>query len=398
VSAPHEDDRALPPGGNGAGSGAGSGAGMDVEALGAVLRRHMEQAVAGLEPRPGTLDMLRRAVPARRRRRQAALATTAVTVFAVGAGATLAVRGALDSGEPRRAGSTDVGNLLSTGGTGVPGGGSGHGPGPVGGQQMSSASSAFTTAVTSATSLSQTSKAPPPSSSAPNTGATTTPPGLPPCQSSSVAAVVGVQNPPIGGVTYETVIGTVKTACILTGTPTLAVSAVAGVGGGVGGGVSQVKPDPAIAPLLAGVPAGRTLMLQAGDRFEFQYAWVPAACSSQPPATSAATSSAATSSPTNPTELPTTPTTIATSAPATSGTPAPTPTRPPTPASSSSSSVRTTSSYSVSFALSGTQPQQTATFAAACGATLYVTDFFPPEGQGIRHGGDAPTATVSPTR
>ncbi|NUR60664.1 MAG: hypothetical protein HOV87_18680 [Catenulispora sp.] len=380
MSAPHEDDRApQPPDGTGetgetSGTGA-AGRSMDVEALGSVLRMRMEQAVAGLEPRPGTLDVLRRAVPARRRRRNAALATTAVTVFAVSAGATLAVRGSLHSDEPKRAGSTDVGNLMSAGSNGVPGGGSGHGPGPISGQQMSSAPSALTSAATSATSLSQTSKAlPPPSSSSAPTSAATSAPGLSPCQSSSVLAVVGIQNPPNGGVTYETVIGTVKTACTLFGTPTLLVSG----GTGAAGGVPQSKPDPVAAPLLAGVPAGRMLTLQAGDRFEFQYAWVPAACPSQPPATSGPTSSAATSSPTNPTV---TPTTAASSVLATSGTSSPAPTQPPTPASSTSSGVRTASSYSVSFALSGTRAQQTATFAAACGATLYVTDYFPPEGR-----------------
>lgn len=389
MSAPHEDDRVSPPDGTGENRHVEA---LDIEELGAVLRMRMEQAVAGLEPRPGSLDLLRRAVPARRRRRQAALATTAVTVFAVSAGTALAVRSSLQSGEPKQAGSTEVGNLMSTGGSAVPGGGSGHGPGPIGGQQMSSASSVPTSDAISATSLSQTSKAPPSSSSAPSSAITSTT-GLAPCQSSSVLAVVGTQNPPAGGVTYETVIGTVKTACTLTGTPTLLVSNT------VGAGVPQFKPDPAVAPLLAGAPAGRMLTLQAGDRFEFQYAWVPAACPSQPSATTVATSpssAAATASPTtNPTALPSTP---SPSAPATSGTSTPTPTLPPTPASSTSSAARSTSSYSVSFALSGTQAQQTATFAAACGATLYVTDYFPPEGQGARHGGDTPTATVSPTR
>ncbi|NUS57483.1 MAG: hypothetical protein HOV66_21900, partial [Streptomycetaceae bacterium] len=351
---PHEDDRAPR---------------LDepaVEALGAVLRDRMQQAVAGLEPQPGALDLLRRAVPARRRRRRAALATTAVTVFAVSAGATLAARGSLHSDQPKQAGSTDVGNLMSTGSNGVPGGGSGHGPGPVSGQQMSSALPSVTSAGTSATSLSETSKAPP-VSSPPSSSAGSAPPPPSACQSSSVLRVFGTRNPPNGGVVYEAVIGTVKTACTLSGTPTLLVS----------GGVPQLKPDPHVVPQLAGLPAGRSMTLQPGDWFEFQYAWVPASCPAQPTPTSAPTS-AATSSPTAPTALPTTPATSG----ATSATSTPTPTLPATPASSTPSPATTTSSYAVSFALSGTQVQQTETFAAACGATLYVSDYFPAEGQG----------------
>lgn len=383
MSAPHEDGRASQP------PGVDSGLdGPAVEALGAVLRMRMQHAVSGLEPHPGTLEVLRRAVPARRRRRHAALATTAVTVFAISAGATLAARGSLHTDRPKQAGGTDVGNLMSTGANGVPGGGSGHGPAPIDGQQMSSSLSAVTSAGTSATSLSQTSKAPPASS--PSSSAATAAPVLPACQSSSVLAVVGTQNPPNGGVTYETVIGTVKAACTLAGTPTLMVSVAAGSGGGV----PQFRPDPAVAPLLAGVPSGRMLTLQPGDRFEFQYAWVPSVCPTPPP-TSAATS-APTSAAASPTAPPATP--VSTGG-ATSAATAPTPTQPATPArSSTSSALPTTSSYTVSFALSGTQAQQTATFAAACGATLYVTDFFPPEGQGARRGGDAPAATVSAAR
>ncbi|NUP50200.1 MAG: hypothetical protein HOW97_23255 [Catenulispora sp.] len=382
MSAPHEDDRSPQP------PGVDSGLdGPTVEALGAVLRMRMQQAVSGLEPHPGTLEVLRRAVPARRRRRHAALATTAVTVFAVSAGATLAARGSLHTERPKQAGGTDVGNLMSTGADGVPGGGSGHGPAPIDGQQMSSPLSAATSAGTSATSLSQTSKAPPASS--PSSTAATAAPALPACQSASVLAMVGTQSPPNGGVTYETVIGTVKSACTLAGTPTLMVSATSGAGGGV----PQFRPDPAVAPLLAGVPSGRTLTLQPGDRFEFQYAWVPSGCPTQAP------TSAATSAPTSSSGSPTAPPATPVSTGATSAATAPTPTRPPTPAGSSTSSAApTTSSYVVSFALSGTQAQQSATFAAACGATLYVTDFFPPEGQGVRRGGDAPTATVPAAR
>ncbi|MFD0639285.1 hypothetical protein ACFQ9X_54610 [Catenulispora yoronensis] len=101
MSAPHEDDdrTPVPPDGDGwTPTSLDGDPGLDdsaVDALGALLRERMQQAVAGLEPQGAALEMLRRAVPARRRRRHAALATTAVTVFAVGAGAMLAARGSL---------------------------------------------------------------------------------------------------------------------------------------------------------------------------------------------------------------------------------------------------------------------------------------------------------------
>ncbi|NUR31613.1 MAG: hypothetical protein HOV83_38205 [Catenulispora sp.] len=379
MSAPHEDDRApARPGGDGGDGGHEGFGGLDgpltdaaAEALGAVLRERMQQVVAGLEPHPAALDLLHRAVPARRRRRQAALATATVTVLAVGAGAALAARGSLSSPEPVRAGGTYVGNLMSTGTNGAPGAGSGHGPGPVGGGQfLSSSQPAADTASASAASLSQTSMAQPTAST--SAASATGVPVVPMCQESSVLSVVGTQSAPSGGVSYETVTGTVKTACSLAGTPTLTVSDAHGAPGHV----PQYRPDPAVTPLLAKVPAGQTLVLQPGDRFQFQFAWVPQACSTQPTPTSSPTS-APTSSLVSETILPTTPATSLPTSVSATGATAATPTQP-TPTGGVSSSAANQTSYSVAFAVSGKQAQQTASFAAACGAALYVTDYFQP--------------------
>ncbi|GAA2027577.1 hypothetical protein GCM10009839_28010 [Catenulispora yoronensis] len=404
MSAPHEDDdrTPVPPDGDGwTPTSLDGDPGLDdsaVDALGALLRERMQQAVAGLEPQGAALEMLRRAVPARRRRRHAALATTAVTVFAVGAGAMLAARGSLlDPPEPRHAGGTEVGNLMSTGTSGAPGGGSGHGPDPISGQQNTASASPSSATGTSATSLSQTTKGPPPSvsSAGPASGA----PALSPCQSSSVSSVVGTQTS-VGGIVYETVVGTVKSACTLTGTPALSVSGGTGSGGtgatggtGALGRVTQYKPDPAVTPLLAGLPSGQTLILAPGDRFEFRFAWVPLACAVQPSPTIVPTTVATTGSPASPTVVPTTP---GSSGGAVATPTGPTPTRP-TPAwTTATSTAPAGSSYSVSYAVSGTQSQQTAIFSAACGAALYVTDYFPPDGKSTRHGTEgSATATTA---
>ncbi|MGJ5754392.1 hypothetical protein [Streptomyces puniciscabiei] len=85
------DGRGNGPEGRGEGPGAGpdgfdlGGLGADLDGLGAgeqALRRMLHSAVDDLEPRTGTLEHLRRAVPARRaRKRQAAVGMAAAALF-----------------------------------------------------------------------------------------------------------------------------------------------------------------------------------------------------------------------------------------------------------------------------------------------------------------------------
>ncbi|MBW8803147.1 MAG: hypothetical protein JF587_04710 [Catenulisporales bacterium] len=375
MSAPHDDDRALtPPGGD------FDPEFQDREAdeLGALLRDRMEQAVAGLQPRSGTLEHLRRAVPARRRRRQAALATTAVTVLAVGTGAALAAHGSLHPSRPVQAGGGDVGNLMSAGTSGERGGGSGHGPGPIGGLPSRGGSSSAAGSSATASSVVSPSSSRTQTSNSPASQQDTGSPVPPACQNSAVQSVTRTQSSSTGGVTYETVIGTVKSACTVTGMPSLTAADASGALARV----PQHKPDPTVAPLLPDVPAGRTLFLRPGDRFEFQFAWVPLACATSQPSTSATVSTTTVVS-TTPTVLPTTPALSPSSATN------PTPTQP-TPTGSTSSSASAASSYSVSFSVFGAQAGQATGFVAACGAALYVTDYFAPDGQGAK----TPTATA----
>jgi hypothetical protein len=382
VNAPHEDDRVpQPPDGE-----AEPNAHFDDEPwdagesedgfdeLGRVLRDRFHQAVSTLEPGPGTLDYLRRAVPARRRRRHAALAATAVSVFAVSAGATLAARGSFDSGGSSTAGNTAIGNLLTTATNGVPGGGSGHGPATPGGQDMTGDGSIGTEQSSSGASAPDTSKS----------AATTAPSALvsgsplaPLCQNSTITELSATSNGTTEGVTYETFAGTAKTTCALNGMPGLLVVKA-------GGGPARVpvyKADGSAAPLLPQVPAIQALVLQPGERYEFQLAWSPQLCSSNPPPSAPPVSGSSTGAPTSlaPTAGPTPtggPTTVSSSQPTPSGTP--------------SSSVPSSSIYSVGYAVSGSQPAQSVSFRADCGATIYVTNYFPAPGQ--RSMGN-PTAT-----
>jgi hypothetical protein len=353
VSAPHEDepwDASEPDDG--------------FDELGRVLRDRFHQAVSTLEPGPGTLEYLRRAVPARRRRRHAALAATAVSVFAVSAGATLAARGSFDSGQSSTAGNTAIGNLLTTATDGAPGGGSGHGPASPGGQDMTSDGSLGTEQQSSAS-------APDTSKSA----ATTAPsalvsgsPQAPLCQNSTITELSAISTGTTEGVTYETFAGTAKTTCMLNGTPGLLVVK----GGGGPAKVPVYKADSSAAPLLTQVPAVQALVLQPGERYEFQLAWAPLLCSSNsspsaPPASGSPTGDSTSIAPT--------------AGPTTTGGPTAASSSQPTPSGSQSSSVPSSSIYSVGYAVSGSQPAQSVSFRADCGATIYVTNYFPAPGQ-----------------
>ena len=399
MSAPHDDDMApRPPEGEAersTGSTEGSPAagerqdrspladepwaelpGDDLGEIGSLLRDRFHQAVSGLEPGPGTLDHLRRAVPARRRRRHAAWAATAVSVFAVSAGATLAARGSFGTGHPAVGGSA-VGNLLTTATNDAPGGGSGHGgQATSGGQDMSNGGTAATVAPSSVASVPGSSR----STQAPSITSADAP-GTPPagaCQSSSLASVVASQSAVAGGVTYETFVGTVRTTCSVTGMPALSVL---GAGGMAAAKVPIYGADQSVAPLLPNVPTGQTLVLQPGERFEFQLAWVPSICPTNPPPTTPPTSVPSSSG--GPTATP------SSSAPTPTG-PSSSPSSEPTPSGTPSSSGASSRTYSVLYTVGGSQAAQSGGLTADCGAAVYVTEYFPAPGS--RHAAQPATS------
>lgn len=335
--------------------------------VGSALRERFQQAVSGLEPGPGTLDYLRRAVPARRRRRHAALAATAVSVFAVSAGATLAARGSFESGSSQ-AGGTAVGNLMSTGTNDAPGGGSGHGPSSPGGPDRTTDGAVGTEAPSSAGSAPGSAK-PPQSATAPSAPVSGSP-LVALCQNSSVTALVATANGTSAGVTYETFEGTAKAACTLQGLPGLTVTG----SGGTPVKISVSAADLSVAPLLPSVPAGQALVLQPGERFEFQLAWVPWTCPTNPPPTVPPTSVPSTAG------SPTQSAALSSAGPTPSGPSSP-PSSPTTPSGPPSSSAPGSALYSVAYAVSGSQPAQSVSFRAECGAAVYVTNYFAVSGQ-----------------
>jgi len=354
VSAPHQDDGAQSRGEN-----------ENTQEIDAQLRERFQQAVAGLEPRTGALEHLQHAVPARRRRRHAALAATAATVFVVSAGVTLAARGTFG---PRGSndGGSNVGNLMTTATAGAAGGGAGHGPDVSSGQDMNDGSQG--SSVQPPSSASDGSK--PSSASNPPQSVTSASVALAACQATSLAAVNSTQSAPNHGVVYETVTGTAKSACTLTGPPGLTVTDASGAKAAV----AIHQSDSAAAPLLPSVPAGRTLSLQPGDQYEFEFAWVPASCPVKPPPTStpsSAQSSQAAGPAGDGAGSPDQPGAGATTAPP----------GPPTPSGSATAPGGTSATYSVSYSPDGTHSLQSADFTADCGAAIYLTDYFQPQDQ-----------------
>jgi hypothetical protein len=349
----------------------------DFDEVERVLRERFHQAVETLEPAPGTLDHLRRAVPARRRRRTAALAATAVSVFAVSAGASLAARGSFDA-RSSQTGGTNVGNLMTTATNDAPGGGSGHGPATPGGQDMTASTADSGQPPPTATSVAGSSKPQQPSASPATTiSASTLAQG---CQNSALSSVVGTKSGPTGGVTYETVVGTVKSACVVFGTPNLTVTGP----GGAAAKVPVYKADQTVAPLLTTVQAGQILALQPGDRFQFQLAWVPSICPADPTPTTPPSSTPPSSGD---------PTVTATTSGATPSGPTSVPSSQPTPSGTPSSSSPAPVAYSVAYLVNGSQTAQSASFAAGCGAAIYVTAYFTPQGQ---HHTGKPSESAAP--
>lgn len=345
------------------------------DALGDVLRERLARAVSGLEPAAGTLEYLRYAVPIRRKRRQTALATTAVTVFAVSAAVTLVARG----GPPDAniAGTTTGVNVDNPSNSPAPRtvvGGVG-GVGGVGHSQRVGATSPYAptllytgipagptatlvepTAVNPAT--------PPPSMTS---GVSASPGAARVCDGSLISSAPFTPGPVSAGISYETVTVTVQTACTMVGPPSLlAVDANGNVP------VPQVpvyRADGIAAPLLANVPTSRAVLtLAAGAKFQFQFAWVPTVCAVAANATPTTTGqSLPMGSPSSSPVVPTTP----------SGGAVTTTIRVPTSTTAvPSPPLPTPAPYTVQYYLYGSTPVTQSGFSASCGASIYTTDIF----------------------
>ncbi|MFE2046684.1 hypothetical protein ACFXAZ_38395 [Streptomyces sp. NPDC059477] len=238
------------------------------------LRRMLHHVVQDVEPREGTLDELRRAVPARRaRKRQAAVGMAAAALFvgtAVPALLHVSSSGGPDAnpsiaglGQETQGGSTQ--GKSPDGGSGTTGGSTGGGqePGPDSSTQSDPVDGSSPGA----------SPGVPPGGPSPST-----PASAPACTAAQLGdGTAGVEVPDAGGTVYGTfrVSNVSGESCTVTGPGTLtpvaqgaADPAKIGVAEHTSGDVAAALPDPSL-------EAGR-LSLLPGAAYEVKFAWVPA--------------------------------------------------------------------------------------------------------------------------
>lgn len=150
---------------------------------------------------------------------------------------------------------------------------------------------------------------------------------VPLCTATSLKANTTV-GATVSGVVYGRVDAVAQSSCVAVGPPVLTVANQAGT---ASSSIAILKENPAAAPQLPSVPTwGRTMVLKAGQAYQFQFAWAVAACTQGP------------ASP-----IPSTP-----------------------------SGPTATSMYYLGYAVTGTTPTAVVTLNAPCGAQVYVTDIY----------------------
>jgi len=156
--------------------------------------------------------------------------------------------------------------------------------------------------------------------------------------------------PTLGSVVYGHVDAVAQTACVVVGPPVLTVTNAAGT---AANSVLILKEDTKVAAALPQVATwGTTMVLTAGQSYEFQFAWATAQC------------------------------------PQSSGSAAPT-----------ASAAPSTTTYTLGYAVTGTTPAAPVTLTAACGADVFVTDIYKPKAYPLpttATQSPAPTTSASP--
>ncbi|WP_371670086.1 hypothetical protein OG985_22075 [Streptomyces sp. NBC_00289] len=244
--------------------------GLDSDEL--VLRRMLHRAVLEVEPRDGTLDHLRRAVPARRARKRQALVGMAAAALFVGTAVPALLHVSNSTGadvDPSVAGQASQAQ-----------GGAGQGKDPDGGESSAGSSSDKAQDKTDTGKKDQdkgkgtgTGTGSSSGSGTPATAAASTPA----CTSLQLGSATASSDvPDAAGTVYGTfrVLNVSTTACTVTGPGTLGtspqgaadatkISAVRHVSGDVAAGL----PDPSLEV--------SSLLLQPGSAYEVKFAWVP---------------------------------------------------------------------------------------------------------------------------
>jgi hypothetical protein len=184
--------------------------------------------------------------------------------------------------------------------------------------------------------------------------------GVSACVAQDLTTVASVDTV-IGGVSYGHVEAVAARTCAVAGPPVLQV---ANSTGNAASTVVILEHTASDGSELPPVPTwGAVLVLQAGQGYDFQFAWAPDAC--QAPAVSPAATA--------------------------TGTPG-------AAASGTSASPPTSSMYALSYLVTATSPTSPVTLSAACGATVYVTDVYPRGAYPLpKPDSDTPTPQASAT-
>jgi hypothetical protein len=150
---------------------------------------------------------------------------------------------------------------------------------------------------------------------------------LPLCTAMSLKAATTV-GATVSGVVYGRVDAIAQSSCVAVGPPVLTVANQAGT---ASSSITILKENPAAAPQLPSVPTwGRTMVLKAGQAYQFQFAWAATTC----------VQNSASPSPSTP------------------------------------NGQTATSMYYLGYAVTGTTPTAVITLNAPCGAQVYVTDIY----------------------
>jgi hypothetical protein len=297
------------------------------------LRARLQSAVRDVRPREGTLEYLRWAVPVRRRRRAVVVASSATLVFV---SAVVIVVGSQLGLVPHGSGS--AGSALTVNGAGAQSsgdaGGLNQGDAATHSRDDTPGSQHSGTASASVSGGPATPGTTPPTATSPGSTGTATPG----CTAGSFSSIGFGPTVAKNGITYGVVTGTADTACVFTGPPTVALSAVT-----AGAPSVTTAADDTGAEGLPDVPTwGAKFTLASGQSFQFQFAWVPTTCQTSSPTPTGTSTGTGTSTAT------------------TSGNPTSSP----------------TSTYTLSQVMGGTSVASLSTLSATCGATVYYTDAY----------------------
>lgn len=187
--------------------------------------------------------------------------------------------------------------------------------------------------------------------------------GVPACTPADLTTVTTVDTV-IGGVSYGHVEAVAQRACAVAGPPVLQVENAAGT---AASSVVILQHDAADGSKLPAVPTwGAVLKLTPGQGYDFQFAWAPDSC---PAAGSGGATGTAAVGPT--------------------------------------SSAAASAAYTLSYLVQDDTPTEPVDLAAACGATVYVTDIYPldayplpqqPGSASAQPSASAPATTPSPAQ